>query len=93
MSLTTLIEETKFPFQDLSVDRIIIIHALEFSQQVRSMLRDTWRILKDDGRTIIVVPDGQGLPYSANQPSSILESTMFAPTQIKHAICIPPVKS
>ena len=40
MSLTTLIEETEFPFQDLSVDRSIIIHALEFSQQVRALIDD-----------------------------------------------------
>ncbi|MEK9755402.1 MAG: methyltransferase domain-containing protein, partial [Rhodospirillaceae bacterium] len=75
--LTTLVDELSLPFDDLSMDRVILVHALEYSERVRPLLREAWRVLAGSGRLIVVVPNrrglwarfertpfGYGLPYS-----------------------------
>ena len=59
--LTMLADEVDLPLPDLSMDRVLIVHALESAEQVRPLLREAWRILSDSGRLIIVVPNRRGL--------------------------------
>ena len=104
--LVTLAEESELPLPDLSVDRIILAHGLEFSEQVRPLLREIWRLLSDRGRLLIVAPNrrgiwarfehtpfGQGLPYTAHQLSRLLRENMFTPIRAEGALLIPPVRS
>ena len=37
--LTALVDETELPLPDLSVDRVLLVHGLEGTEQVRPMLR------------------------------------------------------
>ncbi len=105
-SLTTLIDEMELPFSDFSMDRVLLIHALESSEQVRSVLREIWRVMSENGRLIIVAPNrrgvwarfdrtpfGDGLPYSTKQLSRLLRDNMFTPTHSEEALYIPPVYS
>jgi SAM-dependent methyltransferase len=104
--LVALAEESELPLPDLSVDRIILAHGLEFSEQVRPLLREIWRLLSDRGRLLIVAPNrrgiwarfehtpfGQGLPYTAHQLSRLLRENMFMPIRAEGALHIPPVRS
>src|SRR6266404_1209639 len=83
--LTLLADETSLPLADLSIDRLLLIHGLEFGQPPNEMLREIWRVLADDGRRLIVVPAprgmwsrsdrtpfGQGQPYSMSQLARVL---------------------
>ena len=36
-----------------SVDRVLLIHAVECTEQVRPMLREIWRVMADGGRLIV----------------------------------------
>lgn len=102
--LTMLTDETDLPLPDLSIDRVIIIHALECAEQVRPMLREIWRVLADSGRVIIVVPNrrglwarfestpfGNGRPYSRRQLARLLRDNMFVPMETSRALFVPPV--
>lgn len=102
---TTLTEETELPFADLSVDRLLLVHALECTEQVRPLLREAWRVLAGSGRLMVVVPNrrglwarfertpfGHGLPYSPGQLSRLLRETLFTPLQSRTALFMPPVR-
>ena len=49
-------EDDELPFQDSSIDRLIVVHSMECTEHLRPMLKEIWRILRGDGRLIIVVP-------------------------------------
>ena len=102
--LTTLVEEIEFPFADLSVDRLLLVHALETADLVRPLMREAWRVLTGDGRLLIVVPNrrglwarfehtpfGHGRPYSQGQLNRLLRECMFTPTRTETALYLPPV--
>ncbi len=60
-NLSCTAEEDALPFPDLVFDRVLMIHGLEAAENARRMLRETWRVLKDDGRLLIVAPNRTGL--------------------------------
>lgn len=89
-SLACLADEDALPFPDLSFDRIVLVHGLEHAENTRRLLRETWRLLADDGKVLAVVPNrrglwaysestpfGQGQPYSEGQLSRLLEAQFF----------------
>lgn len=105
-SLTALVDEQELPFPDLSIDRVLLVHALESAVQVRPMLREVWRVLSGAGRLLAVVPNRRGLwarfertpfglgePYSQAQLSRLLRETMFTPLASQAALFVPPVRS
>ncbi|GBQ39247.1 SAM-dependent methyltransferase [Komagataeibacter saccharivorans NRIC 0614] len=94
---------THLPFDDLKFDRIVLIHALEVSEDKGSLLRQVWKILKDDGRLLLVVPNraglwahadnspfGQGTPFSRRQISRWLGDACFRAERHEDALYIPP---
>ncbi len=104
-NLTALIEETDLPFPDLSMDLVLLAHALEGSERLRDLLREVWRVMADGGRMIIVVPHrpslwtqtertpfGHGQPYSARQVSRLLRKCLFTPIRTEHALYVPPFR-
>jgi hypothetical protein len=104
--LTTLVDEAELPFPDLSIDRMILVHALETTEQVRPMMREVWRVLSGSGRLLVVVPNrrgiwarldrtpfGHGQPYSSGQLSRLLRETMFTPVKSHAALFVPPTRS
>lgn len=101
--LTMLADEVDLPLPDLSMDRVLIVHALESAEQVRPLLREAWRVLSDSGRLIVVVPNRRGLwarfeqtpfgygrPYSKGQLTRLLRDNMFMPMETSRALFVPP---
>lgn len=102
-NLSCTVEEDALPFPDLSFDRILLVHGLEAAEHARKMLREVWRVLKDDGRLLIVAPNrrgiwahmestpfGQGQPYSAGQVGRLLASALFRVERRDSALFVPP---
>ena len=98
-----LVAEDHLPFPDLSFDRILLVHGLEHADDLRHLLREVWRVLKDDGRLLVTVPNrlglwanveatpfGHGTPYSPRQIASVLASAMFRPERRDTALFVPP---
>ena len=54
-------EEYDLPLPDLSVDRIVLVHALEMSDDAPSLVREIWRVLAPGGRLLLVIPNRRGL--------------------------------
>ena len=102
-SLSCIAEEDALPFADLSIDRILLVHGLEHAGHVRRTLREAWRVLKDNGRLIVVAqnrrgmwaymentPFGHGQPYSDMQLSRLLQSQFFHVENRQEALFAPP---
>ncbi|WP_439599116.1 class I SAM-dependent methyltransferase [Falsiroseomonas sp.] len=103
-SASLVAEEEALPFADRSFDRILLVHGLEAAENARRMLREVWRVLHDDGRLIVVVPNrvgiwaqlertpfGHGQPYSSGQLSRLLTRHLFRPARREAALFLPPV--
>ncbi|MCE3230373.1 MAG: methyltransferase type 11 [Alphaproteobacteria bacterium] len=101
-----LTEEGSLPLPDQSVDRILMIHTLEHTEQPRQLLREAWRILTGQGRLLIIVPNrrsmwahldstpfGHGQPYTMTQITTLLKSNLFTPVATKRALYMVPSQS
>jgi SAM-dependent methyltransferase len=103
-ALAALVEDTEMPLPDNAVDRVLLIHSLEMSQDAAALLREAWRVLSAGGRLMAVVPNrrgvwartdttpfGHGRPYSRSQITSLLRETWFTPTGWDEALYVPPI--
>lgn len=101
--LSCTAEEDALPFPDLSFDRILIVHGLEAAENARRMLREVWRVLREDGKLLIVAPNrtgmwahreatpfGQGQPYSPGQIGRLLGNALFRVEHKDTALYLPP---
>jgi SAM-dependent methyltransferase len=104
-NLSCTAEEDALPFPDLCFDRILMVHGLEAAENARRMLREVWRVLKDDGVLLVVAPNrrgmwahvestpfGQGQPYSPGQIGRLLAASMFRIERRDTALYMPPAR-
>lgn len=101
--LVALTDEAELPLPDDSLDRVLLIHAVECSEQLRPMLREIWRVLAGSGRLLVVVPNrrsiwarlertpfGHGQPFSRPQLDRLLRESLFSPLRSSAALYVPP---
>ena len=60
-NISVLCEESLWPVETDSVDRLIVLHALETSEHPITLLDECYRVLAPEGRGILVVPNRAGL--------------------------------
>jgi SAM-dependent methyltransferase len=102
-ALAALVDEFSLPLPDAAVDRILLVHALEMSDDPAALLREIWRVLSPSGRVMAVIPNrrgvwtrsdntpfGHGRPYSRSQITDLLRQTWFTPTGWGEALFMPP---
>jgi hypothetical protein len=103
--LNALVEEDNLPLADNSIDRAILVHAVENTEMLRASLRQVWRVLAPSGRMIVVVPNraslwtqfettpfSHGRPFTRFQLDRMLTDAMFKPVAWDRALCLPPLK-
>src|SRR5581483_9695798 len=79
-ALAALVDEFDMPLAEAAVDRVLLVHALEMSDDPEALLREVWRVLAPSGRMMAVIPNrrgvwtrtdktpfGHGRPYSRSQ--------------------------
>jgi SAM-dependent methyltransferase len=104
LSLTA--EEDALPFPDLIFDRVLLVHGLESAENARRMLREVWRVLKDDGRLLAITPNrsgmwaysestpfGYGQPYSFGQLGRLMAASLFRVERRDTALWMPPSRA
>lgn len=105
LSSTALVFDEELPLPDASVDRVLMVHSLEFAENPRETMKELWRVLAPGGRLVIVVPNrrgvwarmehtpfGSGRPYSRRQLTALLRETNFTPGASAEALFFPPSK-
>jgi SAM-dependent methyltransferase len=99
-----LVEEAMLPLADASLDRLLAVHCLEATERSGPLLREIWRVLKPEGRLLLVVPNrrgvwtrlditpfGHGRPYSRGQLERLLHEALFTPLEWTGALFMPPI--
>ncbi|MDX2027914.1 MAG: methyltransferase domain-containing protein [Alphaproteobacteria bacterium] len=105
-NISCLVDTDSLPLPDQSVDRVILIHALEGAPDPNRMLQEIWRVMKSGGRMLLIVsnrrglwahsdrtPFGTGQPYSAFQIKDTLRDHGFLVDRSWRALYMPPSAS
>lgn len=102
-NVSVLSEETAWPVETGSIDRLVLLHALEASERPQRLLEECARALGPGGRMVIVVPNRSGLwsrrettpfgfgrPYSLSQLEGQAKAAGFVPERHYAALFGPP---
>jgi SAM-dependent methyltransferase len=102
-NVAALVEETQWPIESDSVDRLIVAHGLETCDQPGALLDEIWRSLSGGGRVVFIVPNRSGLwaqrdvtpfgfgrPYSLGQMKALLGRHGLVPERHASALYAPP---
>lgn len=101
-----LVDEAALPLPDYSIDRVLLVHSLEHTEQLRPLLSEIWRVMMGDARLLVVVPNrrslwarfertplGHGRPFSQRQLSRLLQEMHFVPQATYRALFVPPTRA
>src|ERR1044072_774863 len=103
-ALSALVDELDLPLPDASIDRVLLVHALEMAHDPIALLREVWRVLAAGGKLLAVIPNrrglwarmdttpfGHGRPYSRSQITHLLRETWFTPAGWGEGLYLPPI--
>ncbi|MGE0754662.1 MAG: class I SAM-dependent methyltransferase [Alphaproteobacteria bacterium] len=103
-NLTFLANESELPIRESTMNRVLLVHSIETTDQLHTMLRDVWRVLTPGGRVLVVAPNrlsmwarssrspfGFGLPFSMAQLKTLLAEHDFTVMHAASALYIPPL--
>jgi len=102
-NVSVLCDETHWPLANGFVDRLVLLHGLETSENHGAVLAEANRVLADTGRALFIVPNRRGLwarrdgtpfgygrPYSLGQIEAQLARSDFVPERHLAALFGPP---
>jgi len=104
-NLSLLCEETAWPLSDGLVDKLVLLHGLETSENPGAVLEEAARVLGPGGRALFIVPNRSGLwarrdgtpfgfgrPYSSSQLEAQIRRHGFEPEIHRAALFSPPTE-
>lgn len=104
-NLTILTDETALPLPTGTVNRLLLVHALENTEHSRALLAEAHRLLTPSGRLMVIVPNRRGIwarspaspfahgqPYSGGQLKSLMRENQFTPLNTDYALFLPPTQ-
>lgn len=104
-SCTAIVDPEMLPLAESSVDKILLIHCLEFSKNPHLLLEELARVLKTQGEMVIIVPNrlgiwahaegtpfGYGVPYSQYQLLKLLHQCNFSVESLHTCLHFSPYK-
>lgn len=105
-NVSVLCEETQWPLPTGHVDRLVVMHGLETSDNPSAVMAEAHRVLGPGGRVVFVLPNRAGLwarrdgtpfgfgkPYSGGQLEGMLREYGFSPERSMTLLFAPPSES
>lgn len=102
-NLVLLAHESELPFPENSMNRVLLVHSVENSEQLSGMMQEIWRVLTPGGRVLVVAPNrigfwarsprspfGYGRPFSLAQMRDLMAEHQFTPTRSRPVLFTPP---
>ena len=102
-NVSVLCEERHWPVETGRADRLILLHALDTTENPTALLQECWRVLGPGGRALVIVPNRAGLwarrdvtpfgfgrPYTMGQLEARMKAEGFVPERHASALYIPP---
>ena len=103
---TCMAHETVLPFPNALFDRVLVVHALEESDDPLALLREVWRVMAPSGRVVLAAaartgvwchaeatPFGYGRPFTRAQLEQLAREAELEPIAWSRALYAPPVAS
>ncbi len=103
-NISALTMDHELPFEPSVFDRVLVAHGLEEAPHMPALLDELWRVMKPEGRIVIVAanraglwarsdktPFGAGRPFSRSQLSDALKTSGFVPLVRSGALYCPPM--
>ena len=104
-NVSALVEETLWPLETGRIDRLVMLHGLETSENPSALLEECWRVLGPCAKAVFIVPNraglwsrsdktpfGYGRPYTLSQLESQLKKHGFLPERHTAALYQPPTE-
>lgn len=101
-NVACLADLTRLPLPDEEFSRVVLLHALETASDPDGVLREVWRVLKPEGKALVLVPNRRGLwahsddtpfgagrPYSSGQIKNLLREQGFEIVKARRALYWP----
>lgn len=105
-NVSVLCAEEAWPLIDASIDRMIILHAIENSESAALLLGELMRVLAPFGRALVIIPNrsgiwarrehtpfGFGRPFSMSQAEALFSRHGFEILRRFGALYAPPMRS
>ena len=102
-NVSVLCAEAAWPLETGAVDKLVVMHGLDASEQPLAVLGECARVLGPGGRAVLVVPNrsglwarrdrtpfGHGRPYSLRQLEAQVEAAGLVPERHAAALFAPP---
>lgn len=102
-NVSVLCEETFWPIETDSIDRLVVMHGLETGEDPIALLDECYRVLAPEGRGLFIVPNRAGLwarrdatpfgfgrPYTLGQLEAMLSAIGLKPQRHVAALFQPP---
>ena len=102
-NVSVLCEETLWPIENDSIDRLLVMHGLETGEDPIALLDECYRVLAPEGRGLFIVPNRAGLwarrdatpfgfgrPYTLGQLEAMLAAIGLKPKRHVAALFQPP---
>lgn len=102
-NLCCLSSETCLPLADNSVDKIILVHTLEYNTKPHTVIREMWRVLAPKGKLLVIAPNRLGAwahfgktPYHSGRAFhlfeliKLLQDAFFLPLHTGSLLFAPP---
>lgn len=102
-NVSVLTDERSWPLETGHVDKLVMLHGLETSDDANAMLSEAERVLGPGGRALFIVPNRAGLwsrndvtpfgfgrPYTLTQLDALLQAHGFMPIRHAAALYFPP---
>ena len=102
-NVSVLCHDTLWPIETGVVDRLVLMHGLETSENPTALLDECWRVLGPGGKAVFVVPNragiwsrsddtpfGYGRPYSMGQLEAQLRMHRFVTERSMSTLYQPP---
>lgn len=103
-SASAMADPLILPLPEASIDRVLVVHALEASPAPAELMDEVARILAPEGKAIFVCPNrrglwvridttpfGHGQPFSRKQIRELLQGTLLEATAWREALYLPPL--
>ena len=106
LARSAIVDCRSLPLQNVQLDRLLVVHALEFDSEPGAFLDECWRVLDGAGRILIMVPNrtgvwarsektpfGHGRPFTRRQLQQLLQAHGFEPKRAQTVLFMPPSQS
>ena len=100
---TIIAHDGELPIQSNSLNRVVLLHSLEFSVDIGQLMKEVYRVLMPNGRVLLIAPNraglwsrstqspfGYGRPFNITQIKSLLEESELTYQRRKTIMFLPP---